>query len=42
MKKTRRRYDLDFKISIVSELEEGKPPAQIAREHGINPSHPTR
>lgn len=38
MKKTRRRYDRDFKISIVAELEGGKPPAQIAREHGIHPS----
>jgi transposase len=42
MKKTRRRYDRDFKISIVAELEGGKPPAQIAREHGIHPSLPTR
>jgi transposase len=37
MKKTRRRYDLEFKISVVAELESGKPPAQIAREHGIHP-----
>jgi transposase-like protein len=37
MKKTRRRYDRDFKISIVVELDGGKPPAQIAREHGIHP-----
>jgi transposase-like protein len=36
--KTRRRYDRDFKISIVAELEGGKPPAQDAREHGIHPS----
>lgn len=42
MKKTRRRYDRDFKISIVAELEGGKPPAQIAREYGIHPSLPTR
>jgi len=35
MKKTRRRYDREFKISVVAELEGGKPPAQIAREHGI-------
>ena len=42
MKRTRRRYDRDFKISIVAELEGGKPPAQIAREHCIHPSLPTR
>ena len=42
MKKTRRRYDRDFKISIVAELEGGKPSAQIAREQGIHPSLPTR
>jgi transposase len=32
MKKTRRRYDRAFKISVVAELESGKPLAQIARE----------
>ena len=42
MKKTRRRYDRDFKISIIAELEGGKSPAQVAREHGIHPSLPTR
>jgi transposase len=42
MKKTRRRYDREFKISVVAELESGKPPAQIAREHGIHPSLPPR
>jgi len=42
MKKTRRRYDREFKISIVAELEGGKPPAQIAREHGVHPSLPSR
>ena len=42
MKKTRRRYDRAFKISVVAELESGKPLAQIAREHGIHPSLPTR
>lgn len=42
MKKTRRRYDRDFKISMIAELEGGKPPAQIAREHGIHPSLPIR
>jgi len=38
MKKTRRRYDRDFKISVVAELESGKPLAKIAREHCIHPS----
>jgi transposase len=42
MKKTRRRYDREFKISAVVELEGGKPLAQIAREHGIHPSLPSR
>ena len=42
MKKTRRRYDRAFKISVVSGLEGGKTPAQIAREHGIHPSLPSR
>lgn len=42
MVKTRRRYDREFKISIVAELESGKPLAQIAREHGIHPSLPSR
>lgn len=42
MKKTRRRYDREFKISVIAELESGKPTAQIAREHGIHPSLPSR
>jgi transposase len=42
MKKTRRRYDREFKISAVAELEGGKPLAQIAREHDIHPSLPSR
>jgi transposase len=42
MKRTRRRYDRDFKISIVAELEGGKPSAQIAREHNTHPSLHTR
>jgi transposase-like protein len=32
MKKTRRRYNRDFKISILAELEAGKPLAQVAHE----------
>lgn len=42
MKKTRRRYDREFKISIVAELESGKPVAQISREYGIHPGLPPR
>jgi transposase len=38
MAKMRRRYDRDFKISIIAELEAGKPLAQIAREYSIHPS----
>jgi transposase len=41
MKKTRRRYDREFKISVVAELESGKPVAQIAREYGIHPDLPS-
>jgi transposase InsO family protein len=36
MKKTRRRYDRAFKISVVAELESGKPLVQIAREYSID------
>jgi transposase len=42
MKKTRRRYNREFKISVVAELESGKPPAQIAREYWIHPGLPSR
>ena len=42
MKRTRQRYDRAFKISVVAELESGKPPSQIAREHCIHPSLPSR
>lgn len=42
MKKTRRRYDREFKISVVAELESGKSPARIARENCIHPSLPSR
>ena len=41
-KKTRRCYDREFKLSVVAELEGGKPPAQIAREQGIHSSLPSR
>ena len=39
MKKTRRRYDRDFKISIIAELEGGKTSAQIARVRGSHLPH---
>ena len=42
MKRTRQLYDRAFKISVVAELESGKPISQIAREHGIHPSLPSR
>jgi len=42
MKKTRRRYDRAFKISVVAELESGKSLAQIAREYSIHPGLPSR
>jgi transposase len=42
MKKTRRRYDRTFKISVVAELESGKPLAQIAREYNVHPALPSR
>ena len=42
MKETRQGYDRGFKISVLSELEAGKPLAQIAREYGIHPSLPCR
>jgi transposase-like protein len=37
MKKTRRRYDRALKISVVSELESGKPLDEIVREHPSEP-----
>jgi transposase len=37
MKKTRRRYKRDFKISVIAELEGGKTPAQIARNAAFIP-----
>lgn len=36
MKKTRRHYDRALKISVVAELESGKPLSQIACEHSIH------
>lgn len=42
MKKTRRRYDRDVKISVLAELDAGKPLPQVAREYGIHPSLPWR
>ncbi|MBN1322740.1 MAG: transposase [Methanotrichaceae archaeon] len=42
MTKTRRKYDREFKLSVIAELDSGKPLVQIAREHGIHPSLPCR
>ena len=39
--KDQRRFDGEFRISVVAELESGKPLAQIAREYGIHPGFPT-
>ncbi len=36
------RGAVHFKISVLAELEAGKPLAQIAREYGIHPSLPCR
>jgi hypothetical protein len=36
MKKTRRRYNRDFKISVLAELDAGKPIALVAHEYGIH------
>jgi transposase len=42
MTKTRRKYNREFKLSVIAELDSGKPLVQIAREHGIHPSLPCR
>jgi transposase len=42
MKKLRRRYNREFKLSVITELEGGKSSVQIAREQGIHPSLPSR
>jgi transposase len=41
MKKLRLRYNREFKISVVTDLDGGKSPTQIAREQGIHPSLPS-
>jgi transposase len=38
MKKGRRNYTRDFKISVIREIEMGKSLAQVSRENGIHPS----
>jgi hypothetical protein len=38
MAKMRRRYDREFKISILAELLCSNPLAQVACEYGIHPS----
>jgi len=42
MKKTRRSFDREFKISVVSELESGKPLGKICSKYGIYPCLPCR
>jgi transposase len=42
MAKKRRRYDREFKLSVMAELAAGKTLGEIAREHGIDPSLPSR
>jgi len=38
MRKTRRHFTREFKLSVIAELGAGKSIAQVAREHGIHPS----
>ena len=38
MKRTRRKFSREFKISVIRELENGKTYAQVCREHEIHPS----
>ena len=38
----RQKYNKEFKIAVVTEFEGGKSLTQIAREHGSNPSIPSR
>lgn len=38
--KTGRRYDRNFKTSVLKDLEAGKPLIQVAHEYGIHPSLP--
>ena len=38
MKKTRREFSREFKLSVLREIENGKSAAQVCREHCINPS----
>lgn len=33
----RRKFTRDFKLSVVSQLEAGKSPAELGREHNIHP-----
>jgi transposase len=42
MKKNRRHFSREFKLSVIAELESGKSITQVAREHGIHPSMPFR
>lgn len=34
----KKKYTIEFKLAVIREVEEGKPPAQVARDHEIHPS----
>lgn len=42
MKRKRKRYSREFKISVIHELESGLSPGELSRRHGIHPSLPSR
>ena len=42
MKKSRKKFTREFKISILRELENGKTSAQLCRENAIHPSMLTK
>lgn len=42
MKKNRRHFSREFKLSVIGELESRKSITQVAREHGIHPGMPSR
>ncbi len=42
MGKRRKKYDREFKISVIRELESGTSPGVISRKHNIHPTLPNR
>ncbi len=38
MSKKRRRFTREFKISVINELDAGKPLGQLSREHNLHPT----